>query len=390
MGIARRASNQILSEKTHAGKRCETTLSCLAYFDAQHEATHTPSRLLDKYTGQIDNRNVSSSQNRRIPHQKPVQVSIHADMIKIRIPKIARGAMDRKMSGSTGGIRGNITGFSRASRKRMIETMASIRNPGGMLFLTMTFDDSVLLDLNDNLEAMFEAFRRRFERQFPKWSALWRKEWQDRKSGDFIGTFVPHYHFIIMTGVHYEKAELQTIADTFAAWGKSAWHEITSSSDENHLIYGFDVSAIKSRKHAYYYVSKYVAKQDSNGEFSGRHWGRIGKFNCSVSETFTLEIEEYIVFRRLVKKWLKTRVSPLPETATDKQIKSHAQKLKKCRKYSNIFAKGTPCSGCTVFGLGDTNPDGSAKDIFAGYWQFIAESRRQVMERKALNRGYGD
>lgn len=388
--IEQRVSNQILAQNNPPVQSDARPLSSLAYFDAKHETTHTPSRLRDPYTHQIDNRNVSASQNRRLPHEKPVQVSVHADMLKIRIPKIARAAMDRQIKGATGGIRGNVTGFSRASRKRMIETMASIRNPGGMLFLTMTFDDSVLLDLNDNLEAMFEAFRRRFERAYPSWSAMWRKEWQDRKSGDFIGTFVPHYHFIIMTGVHYEKSELEAVSESFSAWGKQIWHEITSSSDENHLIYGFDVSPIKSRKHAYYYVSKYVAKSENVGQFSGRAWGRIGKFDCSVSEKFFMEQDEYIVFRRLVKKWLKTRVSPLPENATDKQKKAHSDRVKNTKKWSKSYAKSSPTNGCTVFGLGDTALDGTPVNIFGGYWQFIAESKRQVNERKALDRSYGD
>jgi len=317
-----------------------------------------------------------------------VKVAVHADMLKIKIPAQARGAKDRSSSG--GGIRGNITGFSRASRKRMIETMASVRNTGGMLFLTMTFDDSVLMDLDSNLLPMFETFRRRFERAYPTWAALWRKEWQDRKSGDFIGTFVPHYHFIIMTGVHYEKQELEALSQSFAAWGKDAWHEITSSSDENHLVYGFDVSPIKSRKHAYYYVSKYIAKQDSKGEFAGRHWGRIGRLDCSVSETFSLEESEYIVFRRLVKRWLKTRCSALPETASEKQKQQHRRRLSAQKNYSRRFAHQSCTAGCTVFGLGDTHTDGTTRSIFAGYWQFIAEAQRQVADRRERERAYGN
>lgn len=381
------STRKIIAPVTPEGKR-EIPLSSLAYFDASLK-NHKSSLIHNQqYAGDSQPSRATAAQNRRIRHDKPVEIAVHADMLKVRLPANKRAAVDRRSTG--GGIRGTVNGFSRASRKRMIEFMASVRNTGSMLFLTMTFDDSVLMDLDDNLHPMFEAFRRRFERAYPTWKALYRKEWQDRKSGDFIGTFVPHYHFIIMTGVHYEKSELQTIADSFADWGKAAWHEITGSSDENHLIYGFDVSPIKSRKHAYYYVSKYVAKENSNGDFQGRHWGRIGQFDTSASEKFLLSEGEYIVFRRLVKRWLKTRINPLPDRATETQKKAHTERQKKQKKWSRRFAKGKASLGCTIFGLGDTCLDGSPSGLYGGYWQFIAESQRQIDERRSIERSYGD
>jgi len=380
-------AGKMLPQAAPEGKR-DTPLSSVAYFDGRLKKLQIALKNGQSIAPVIGHEVPVSAQNKRTRHEKPVKVHVHADMLKIKIPAQQKGMKDRSSSG--GGIRGDITGFSRASRKRMIETMASVRNTGSMLFLTMTFDDSVLLDLNENLLPMFETFRRRFERAYPTWAALWRKEWQDRKSGDFIGTFVPHFHFIIMTGVHYEKNELDTLSEGFALWGKTAWHEITSSAEENHLIYGFDVSPIKSRKQAYYYVSKYIAKQDSKGEFAGRHWGRIGTLDCSVSETFALDEEEYIVFRRLVKRWLKTRTAQPADGATEKQKKAYYCALAKKRRYSKRFARQSCNLGCTVFGLGDVDISGNERGMFAGYWQFIAEAQRQVADRRERERSYGN
>jgi len=379
------STNGSLTQIGAEGKR-DTNLSSVAYFDNRLKKLQIALKNGQSIEPIIGYEVPESAQNKRQHQKKHIEVNVHADMLKVKVNSQKLGVKDSP--GRGGGIRGEITGFSRASRKRMIETMASVRNTGSMLFLTMTFDDSVLLDLNDNLLPMFETFRRRFERAYPTWAALWRKEWQDRKSGEFVGLFVPHFHMIIFTGVHYEKAELEALSESFSVWGKEAWHEITSSADENHLVYGFDVSPIKSRKHAYYYVSKYVAKHSNHGEFSGRHWGRIGKLDCSVSETFSLEEDEYIVFRRLIKRWLKTRTNPLPGDATQKQRAAHASRVKKCLRYSKSFARRPCTQGCSVFGLGDTSSEDGVINVFGGYWQFIAEAQRQVADRRERERGY--
>lgn len=379
------STRKSVPQSVSEGKR-DTTLSSVASFDARLKKLQTALKNGENIEPIIGHKVPVSAQNKRVHQKKHILVNVHADMLKVKVSQQKIGVKDREKTG--GGIRGEITGFSRASRKRMIETMASVRNTGAMLFLTMTFDDSVLLNTNDNLNAMFEAFRRRFERAFPTWCAIWRKEWQDRKSGDFIGTFVPHYHFIIMTGVHLEKQELEQVSESFALWGKTAWHEITSSADENHLVYGFDVSPVRSRKHAYYYVAKYVAKHDSKGDFPGRHWGRIGKLDCSVSETFSLDTEEYIIFRRLVKRWLKTRVQSLPQGANGEQIRRWKCRTAKQKRYARSFAKQPSNQGCTIFGLGDTNIDGSIKGYSAGYWQLITEAKRQAADRRERERGF--
>lgn len=367
---------------------CDTTLSSVAYFDAstKNGPTATGARTTIHQSGKLDN--PVTAQNSRVRAEKPVHIAIHADMLKVSISSVRRGLKDRSSSG--GGVRGNVTGFSRASRKRMIEFMASVRNTGCMLFLTLTFADDTVYGLDEQKAPMFEAFRRRFEREYPGWKALWRIEYQDRKSGLHVGTFVPHFHLLIFTGVHYEKAELDYKAETFRQWGSQAWHEITSSADEGHIIHGFNVSPVRTRRHAQYYIGKYVSKLSNNYPSSGRIWGRIGKFDCSVSETFKLDEDEYIAFRRLIKKWLKTRVSPLPENATEKQIQKHKQRLKKQRKFSGRFARDGANLGCTVFGLGDTLSGTTGEISSRTYYQFVIESQRQLTELRSIDRGYGE
>jgi len=362
-----------------------TPLSSPSYFDASPKTRSKLSRVTIHENAAAF---VPETSNKRKRHPKPVKVAVHADMLKVSISSRDRGLKDRTSTG--GGIRGTVTGFSRASRKRMIEFMAQIRNPGAMLFLTMTFDDSVLATLDENLDKMFEAFRRRFERKYPNWSALWRMEEIDRKSGDYVGLVVPHYHFIIFTGENHEKSSLEALSQSFLAWGRDAWHEITASTNPDHIVHGFDVSPLRNRKQAYYYTSKYVAKSSDKSVRTGRRWGRIGGFDCSVSQEIRLDEEEYIVFRRLIKRWLKTRAQVPKQNATPEEVEKWLIRDKKQRAYALRFARGSAQTGCTIFGLGDTTSGENIIGPLDGYNRFIAEARRQVADRRERERGYGN
>lgn len=286
------------------------------------------------------------------------RVRVHADMLRIERPRELTGLP--KQPGTGGGLRKEVTGFSRASRKRMIEFMASVRNVGSMLFLTMTYDDMAWLTHWGTHHDHFEAFRRRFERAYPSWRCIWRVELQERKSGILIGNKVPHFHLLVFTGVDYEKASHEAIASGFSGWGAAAWQEITASCDEAHLVYGFHVTPVRNRRHAYAYISKYIAKSEDDSLCIGRRWGRIGRFDTSYSETIQLSDEENIALRRLIRRWIKTK-NP---------------------KFASRFARGSALTGFTIFGLGDTDRNGMRHGIGCSFEQFIVEVKRQTAERE--------
>lgn len=338
------------------------TLSSGAYFDVKHE--NTPAKVSPFHSW------VALRKANRVKRgnaaEKQYRVAIHADMMKITRPRPLTGVPEYKNTG--GGIRGNVTGFSRASRKRMFEFMASIRHTGSMLFLTMTYDDVSLQREDFDMKAEFEAFRRRFERTFPTWQGLWRTEMQTRKSGELSGIDVPHYHIIIFTEVRYEDEQIQVISDSFRSWGAIAWQEITSSFDPYHLDYGFHCTPVRSRKHAYHYIGKYIGKADDDEHSIGRRWGRIGKFDTSISEKIHLDDNEIIALKRLIKRWLRN----------------------KNRRFSNRFGRSNAGKGFSVFGLGDTREDGSAVTILEGYNQFIVEIKRQAAIQAEYDRSYGN
>jgi len=342
-------------------------LSSGAYFDTRGLKAHKPTKLDFSYSHKQNLHLASPSQTRRIRHAAPVEIQVYAGMFKAKISATDQGLDDKKPPYMLGGIRGNVTGFSKASRKRMIEYMARIRHTGSMMFATMTYSDDVLLRGEADVRAHFEAFRRRLERTFPAWRALWRIELQDRKSGELIGEIVPHFHILIFTDIKYDDNLLNVITNSFASWASVAWHEIIGSTDPNGYRYGFHCTPVRNRKHAMSYISKYIGKESTDDYEIGRRWGRIGKFDVGYSETFRLTEDENIIFKRLIRRWLR-----------NKNV-----------QYARKFSRTKIDVSYSIYGLGDTTVDNNEVGIYSGIYSFILEAQRIVCERKELERSFG-
>jgi len=280
-------------------------------------------------------------------------VSVHAGMLKIYAPQ------SRELSDlpSIGGQRGAVKGFSRASRKRMIEMMSCVRAAGSLMFVTITYPDIFPLDAS-TWHRHFEAFRDRFEYHYANWRAIWRIELIDRKSGENSGVIAPHWHLIIFTPAADEKT-LDAVAEVTQTELRQMWYEIVASGDENHLLHGVDVAPVRSIRHAMSYVSKYVAKQSGDILEIGRRWGRIGKFDTSESIKVSLTFDEFLTFKRLVRSWMRKRRG----------------------KFTRRFARQSPLKGCAVFGMGD--------DTETDWHAFIFEAFRQVADLRQRERGIG-
>lgn len=346
----------------------DLSLSSHAYFAARYENTHTAQISYDTKAIYETLPVPIPAQNRRLRHVQPVRVRVYADMLKIDSPEFMNGKRPRSTEWSGGGIRGDVVGFSRASRKRMIEFMAKVRDQGDMYFVTMTYDDWSWLKKADAHQDDFEAFRHRFERAFPNWKALWRVEVKERLSGDLIGSRVPHFHLLIWTGRNDDDETKRSNTAGLQAWGVRAWGEILQTENLHFSHYGFHVSPVRNRKHAYSYVSKYIGKRDDDDIACGRRWGRIGRFDTSHSETITLTEDEAVNLRRLIKRWLRN----------------------KSRAFSSKFAKYPVAKGYTIFGLGDTEGTGLKHGLFEGYNQFIVEVKRQSAEKEQRERTHFD
>lgn len=192
-----------------------------------------------------------------------------------RVPLTAR-----KRQG--GGIRGAVTSFSRAARRRLVDFMARLDvQRVRVTFLTLTFADT---PSPDEATAAFKRFRARLGRWFPEASAVWRRERQER------GSF--HYHLLLFNLPYVPQY-----------WLQDTWTECTREARS--IV---DVRLVRSRKHVMAYVSKYIAKTDAppvppsleNSTYqhvstvpsSGRTWGVINRDALPMAEVFDALVDD--------------------------------------------------------------------------------------------------
>lgn len=174
-----------------------------------------------------------------------------------------------------GGKRSEIEGFSRESRKRMIEDLHKVKF-AEVLFVTLTYPAEFPHDWRV-YKRNLKAFRMRVEREFGKVQCFWRLEYQKRGA--------PHYHLLYLDPPYMGKE-----------WVSLAWYEVVGSGDVRHLKAGTNVVPIREEQGkalVAFYVGKYASKPDEgidevdHGK-TGRHWG---KWNVKTEDPieFTLE-----------------------------------------------------------------------------------------------------
>lgn len=152
-----------------------------------------------------------------------------------------------------GGVRGEINGFSRGSRKRLM-ALAYRADPVGCEFVTLTVGRN-FCDV-EAIRKVFRAWVKRQKRANPEFGCIWRLELQERGA--------PHYHLM--------------------AWGlgdksRYDWVDLVSFTHpclDDLERYAYKAEAITSDGGVASYCSKYVAKVAEKA-FPGRVWGREGK-----------------------------------------------------------------------------------------------------------------
>jgi hypothetical protein len=262
---------------------------------------------------------------RIVQRQNQYRLSIHADVTKIK-------RLDAPPPPHGIHARAKVTGFSNKSRKRMIETLAMITTTP-TLFATLTWSDDVAFIEVEDYKRHFELFRHWLEYTYPDIKAIYRWEWEKRKSGQYKGMFIPHVHLLIwLQNVDAEMLN-SLLIDKGKTW-REQWHKMIDSQHPDHLrYYGLQLEQIKSRRHAYHYASKYVAKANDDNLSVGRRWGRVGELDTLEVFEMDISIEEYIQLKRLIVSYAKKRKKWMGKKLARQSVKK----------------------GLTVFGLGAWN-----------------------------------
>ncbi len=167
--------------------------------------------------------------------------------------------------------RGDVQGFSNASRLRMLKTMNRLdfSRAGKTTFATQTWRDECgrpsPLKITQARSVCQRDLERLAGRRLP---AIWRVEWQVRKRGRLKGEYMPHVH-VVYFGIPFIPKE-----DWTMAWARAI---------------GFDgrvsvkLEGVENARKLCYYVSKYMAKPEwlsnldipsyLNKYLPGRKWG---------------------------------------------------------------------------------------------------------------------
>jgi hypothetical protein len=98
--------------------------------------------------------------------------------------------------------RGNCKGFSFGSRRRLLDRLNSVSVAAELpAFLTLTVPDEVFCDdcgeFAKRAKVWLDTFLKRLRRVEPRACGFWRIEWQSRKSGQYEGKLVPHFHILL-------------------------------------------------------------------------------------------------------------------------------------------------------------------------------------------------
>ena len=167
------------------------------------------------------------------------------------------------------GKRGKITGFSRAQRLACLKKLAiwdweAIKNS---LFVTLTYSDTEhpagQKERNKHRYLWHRYVENHFGHPVP---ALWRVEYKPRKSGQNIGQYYPHWHFLLLGERWLEKELVREF------WQKS------TGTEENKVT---EIKGAKKHEAVGMYIAKYLSKDAvdislvyaSKHNNSGRHYG---------------------------------------------------------------------------------------------------------------------
>lgn len=200
-----------------------------------------------------------------------------------------------------GGRRGVVSEFSRASRRRLLQTMASLdRSTAPPLFVGLTYPGSAWPDDYAVVHEHLAALWRRLERRYPalRLAVVWRLEPQERGA--------PHFHLLIF-GLPFLPY----------GWLAAAWSEIVGG-DEAHRRSCSRVERVRSWRGAMSYASKYLGKSGDGAEFRdsagvviqavGRHWGVKGRANLPVTWVrYAVGLRQFHQVRRVLAGLVRSK-----------------------------------------------------------------------------------
>ena len=227
------------------------------------------------------------------------------------LAELSAGASPGSIVG--GGVRGLITEFSPASRRRLMRIVNSVnREEAGLpFFITITYHND-WPESREGRKKHLDALQKRMERAYGPFAAIWRLEFQKRGA--------PHYHLLAFLAPgqivaspgegrrRHRRAALLKLRNNIA-W---MWNEIVDSSDVDHLNAGTAVEEIRSWNGVNSYAAKYLGKLETLRQGvvpPGRFWGVWRKQMLPISYEHTqITLPHFFQMRRVLKRYGNLRL----------------------------------------------------------------------------------
>lgn len=195
--------------------------------------------------------------------------------------------------------KGDIKGFSKNSRLRMMKKMNRVdfKNDRIAYFFTLTYPDPFPTD-GEVHKTDLDAFLKRLKRQFGNLDYMWKLEVQFKRGA-------PHYHLIVF----FEK---RFNIKFVMKWVSQNWFEVVQRNWEiknyDHLKVGTNTKIVRTLRQLTNYVTKYITKKEEEDDKlinQGRYWGCSRNWGDTLIENITLSGKQLIVFRRLMKGYMR-------------------------------------------------------------------------------------
>ena len=199
------------------------------------------------------------------------------------------------------GIRGEITGFSRASRLRLMYLLASVDRTkvSVPIFMTLTYpgeDWERFGGRKEEVKRHLDTFHHWLAYHYPSAPAIWRLEFQERGA--------PHFHLLVF-GVDF--------IDCYRT--AYEWYKVVGSEQVTHFEAGTQVKGCRSWAQATAYVAKYMAKLETFAGSEvpihsrpGRMWGVWGReFLPRELVGYALTESQFFRLRRIMRGCCKSK-----------------------------------------------------------------------------------
>jgi hypothetical protein len=221
--------------------------------------------------------------------------------------KVTKGQSQGQVGG---GIRGNIGGFSRASRRRLMQTIAQVKRDAPLpVFITLTYPFDFPSPKASKRHV--DIFLKRLKRAYSDIGLIWKLEPQERGA--------PHYHMLAW-GVPFGE-----LCD-FVPY---AWHDIAGGGDKNHLSFHLGlldnqhcVSQVRSFRGVWAYASKYLGKTfEVSGwedKYTGRFWAVVNRGNIPFGQScaYAIPLSQAVHVMRYQKRFAKLKRREYPSLTT--------------------------------------------------------------------------